>query len=117
MDKGIIAWLKNFYKRQLITEIWCAMNECNTVVELAKKVTIYDAIVNIKDGWDQLPASTIENCFKNCFNGMFDATPISNEDQTEPERSEPDEFDRWFADLLEVAWDEYLALLKIKKRK
>ena len=54
MDKGIITWLKNFYKRQLMTEIRCAMNECNTVVELAKKVTIYDSIVNVKDGWDQL---------------------------------------------------------------
>ena len=34
-----------------MTEIRSAMNECNSVLELAKKVTIYDAIVNVKDGW------------------------------------------------------------------
>ena len=114
LDKGIIAWLKNFYKRQLMTEIHPAMDECKTVIELAKKVTIYDAIVNIKDGWDQLPASTIQKCFKTCgiFNGMFDATPIPNEHQTdEMETHQPDEFDHWFAKLLEVPWDEYLALM------
>ena len=32
-----------------MTEIRCAMSECNTVVELAKKVTIYNGIVNVKD--------------------------------------------------------------------
>ena len=81
-----------------------------TVVELAKKVTIYDAIVNVQDGWGQLPPSTISKCFKTCgiFEGMFDAIPITNEDQTEEERV-PNEFDHWFADLLEVPWDEYLA--------
>ena len=42
---------------------------------------------------------------------MFDATPIPNEHQTEDPvvTQEPDEFDRWFADLLEVPRDEYLA--------
>ena len=65
----------------------------------------------MKDGWDQLPEATIMKCFKSCgiFNGMFDATPIPNEHQTAPERQDPDEFDRWFEDLLEVPWDEYLA--------
>ena len=78
LDKGIITWLKNFHKRQLMTEIWHAMNECNMVVELAKKVKIYDAIVNVKDGWNQLPVATIMKCFKSCgiCNGMFDATPF-----------------------------------------
>ena len=89
------------------------MDECNTVIELAKKVTIYDAIVNIKDGWDQLPASTIQKCYKTCgiLDGLFDATPIPNENQTEHQMEThiPDEFDCWFAELLEVPWDEYLA--------
>ena len=29
--------------------------------------------------------------------------------QKQIETTEPDDFDRWFADLLEVPWDEYLA--------
>ena len=62
-------------------------------------VTIYDAIVNMQDGW---------KCSKTCgiFDGMFDAIP--DEDQSEEERV-PDEFDCWFADLLEVPWGEYFA--------
>ena len=47
-----------------MTEIHHAMSDCDTVVELAKRVTIYDAIFNVKDGWDQLPSATIEKCFK-----------------------------------------------------
>ena len=113
LDRGIITWLKNFYKRQLITEICRAISDCNTVVELAKKVTIYDAIVNVKDGWVQLPSATNEKCFKSSgiFDGIFDATPISNEHRTEDQTVtyEPDEFNCWFADLLEVHLDEYLA--------
>ena len=80
------------------------MNECNTVVELARKVTIYNAIVNVKDGWDQLSKHTIESA-SSTFDGMFDATPITNEHQMEdsdPITQEPDK-------LLEVPWDEYLA--------
>ena len=50
LDKGIIARLKSFYKIQLMTEIRRAMSESSTVVELAKKVIIYDAIVNVTDG-------------------------------------------------------------------
>ena len=90
------------------------MSESSTVVELAKKVTIYDAIVNVTDGWGHLSLMTIIKCFKICciFDGMFDATPISNEDQTSTEDTSirvPDEFDHWFEDLLEVPWDENLA--------
>ena len=95
-----------------MTEIQHAMGECNTVVELAKKVTIHDAIVNVKDGWDQLPASTIMKCFKSCgiFDDMFDGIGNLNEDQNEEQtEQEPDDFDRWLADLLEVPWHEYLA--------
>ena len=33
---------------------------------------------------------------------MFDATPIPNEHQTAPERQDPDEFDCWLEELLEV---------------
>ena len=66
----------------------------------------------MKDGWEQLPVTTIMKCFKTCgiFDGMFDAVPISNDDQTEHQTPQkPDEFDHWFADLLEVPWEEYLA--------
>ena len=112
LDKGIIAWLKIFYKRQLMTGIRNAMRDSENVVDLAKKVTIYSTTVNMKAGWRQLPVTTIMKCFKTCgiFDGMFDAVPISNNDQTEHQTAhEPDEFDCWFADLLEVPWEECLA--------
>ena len=46
---------------------------------------------------------TITKCFKTCsiFDGMFDARPLSNEDQTSTEDTSiqvPDEFDHWFED-------------------
>ena len=86
------------------------MGECDKVVELAKKITIYDAIMNIKDAWNQLPSSNITNCSKSCsiFNGMLDGEPMPNESESDINR-EPDKFDHWFSDLLEVPWDEYLA--------
>ena len=50
LDMGIIAWLKSFYKKLLMTEIRCEMKESSSIVDLVKKVSIYDAIVNVKDG-------------------------------------------------------------------
>ena len=66
-----------------MTEIRRAMNDCNSVIELAKKVTIYNAIVNIKDGWNQFPATTIAKCFKSCgiFEGIFDTSADPSDDQ------------------------------------
>ena len=110
LNKGIIAWLKNFYKKQLMTEIRHAMDDCNSVIELAKKVTIYDAIVNIKNGWDQLLATTIKKCFKTCgiFDNIFDQPANAIYDLTQ-DQMEPDEFHHWFVELLGVPWEEYLA--------
>ena len=76
-----------------------------------RKIQFYNAIVNVKDGWDQLPASTITKCFKisGISDYMFDGIEILSEDQTEHQtQQEPDDFDCWFAYLLEVLQDEYL---------
>ena len=92
-----------------MTEIRHEMKENATIVDLVKKVTIYDAIVNVKDGWDQLEATAIIKCFCKCgiHVGMFqDEATTSDEDVS---FNLPDDYNRWFQDLLEVPWEEYLA--------
>lgn len=106
LDQGIIAWLKQRYKKLLLTHICEAMEECNDVTSLAKAVRIYDAIVNTKQAWDSLPIETIEKCFRRCGVTKDTNTPPST--PVEPP-SEPDDFAIQFEKLLEVPWDEYLA--------
>ena len=59
LDLGVIAWLKSEYKKLLMVDIRHAMKDCEDIVQFAKKVTIFDGIINTKDAWEKLPTETI----------------------------------------------------------
>ena len=88
-----------------------AMKDCEDIVQIANKVTIFDGIINTKDAWEKLPTETIVKCFPKAgiYEDMFDdVDPIDN-DCDKQTTNTGDAFDHWFAYLLEVPWDEYLA--------
>ena len=93
-----------------MTEIWCKMKDCNNIVTLTKKVSIYNAVINTKDAWKQLPTDTVVKCFRKAgiHHNMFDGKNEGDDDNTPVVAAEPDQFDQWFADFLEVPWEEYL---------
>ena len=91
-----------------MTTIRRAMKESKSIVELVKDVKIYQGIINTKEAWEKLPSETIVKCFKQCsiHTNMYDGCqPLDN--TSEVVDREPDEFDRWFADLLEVPWEDF----------
>ena len=62
-DAGIIQAVKMNYRKKLLRHILIKMDECSTASEIAKTVTILDAILWIKTLCDTLQASTIQKCF------------------------------------------------------
>lgn len=106
MDQGVIASLKAKYKRLMMTHICLRMKESTSVTDLAKKVRIYDAILRTKTAWDEVAPGTLVKCFARC--GYRPAAESQN--QPNDDTTEPDEFDIWFQNLLEVPWEEYLAV-------
>ena len=92
LDMGVIAWLKSYYKRLLMTQLR-AMKDSKDFVNWSK-VTIYAAVVNTKDSWKEMPAQTIVKCFKKC--GIHSHIFENNSNQTDetPVIRESDEFDR-----------------------
>ena len=65
-DAGVIQAVKMNYRKKLLRHILIKMDECSTSSEIAKTVTILDAIIWIKTVWDTLQASTIQKCFGKC---------------------------------------------------
>lgn len=105
MDAGVIAWLKKRYTRLFLTDLVEAMSEAADVTALAKAITIWDAIINVKLAWDCLPSDCIENCFRRCGVTKDPVTPPTS---PTPEDS-TDEEEACFNQLAEVPLDEYLA--------
>lgn len=106
MDAGVIAWVKNRYKRLMMTHIVEVMDQASDVTSLAKKITIWDAVVYLKSAWDQIQSETIAKCFRKC--GIASdpmCTPPSSGEEIEDTNS----YDERFKDILEVPWQEYLA--------
>ena len=108
LDRGVIAWVKSYYKRLLMSTLQRAMKDSRDIVDLVKNVKIYPAVVNTIAVWDKLPSETIVKCFNRCGTvpGFKDS---QDQEPTIEQNHEIDDFDRWFGELLEVPWDEYLA--------
>ena len=45
------------------------MNDATTSSQLAKNVTILDAILWAKQAWDTVPPGTIQKCYRKCWFG------------------------------------------------
>ena len=100
LDAGIIQMTKTHYRKLMMREIRLAMEECDTVSDVAKKVTVLDAIVNLSIAWNKVPAESIKKCFHKCGFPNLDVTP---EAEVQPE----DDTDL-FQDILEVPWQEFV---------
>lgn len=64
LDQGIIRAMKERYKRRLLRSLLSKIDECATVTQLCKQITLLDGIYWIADAWNETSASTIVKCFK-----------------------------------------------------
>ena len=106
LDQGIIASLKARYKRLMMLELVSSMSDADSMTELAKKVTIFDAILNTKLAWDGVSTEGIVKCWKKA--GFKENTDETQRDLTNQPTHEP--LPSTISDVLEVSWEEYLAL-------
>ena len=65
-DAGIIQNLKQLYRKRMMQSILMNMEDCKTATELAKKITVLDAILWLRYAWDMVSDTTIHKCFNKC---------------------------------------------------
>ena len=64
MDQGVIKAVKTRYKKLLLTSLLQKLEDCETVTELVKKVTVLDAVNWVCKAWNDLPPTTIQKYFR-----------------------------------------------------
>ena len=64
-DAGIIQAVKLQYHKTPLQNCLC-LREVESASSLAKKVTIFDAIMRLRHAWSLLLETTIQNCFAHC---------------------------------------------------
>ena len=110
MDQGVIANLKAKFKKIMMNSSRSQVHSVKDVTEMAKGITIFDAICNTNLALHAVDPSTIVKCFNR--SGVYDFktedTPQKLPDHTENLDDDP-EFASYFQDLLNMPWEEYLA--------
>ena len=105
MDQGVIANFKKKYTKRMSNMARIAAQSVKDVTEFVKNIFIFDAAMHAVIAWNGVTPETIKNCFQK--SGVYDFTSV------EPVNDDEDgdkEFTRYFQELLDVPWDEYLAM-------
>lgn len=68
LDLGIIRAFKARYKKMMLSHLISNMENCITVTELTKQISVLDAINWINKSWNDTNSSTVVKCFHDaCF--------------------------------------------------
>ena len=68
------------YRKLLLRHVLFHMNEASCASDLAKSVNVFDAIMWLKNAWDNVKRTTIQKCFAKC--GFTKAVFADPEDDT-----------------------------------
>lgn len=63
LDQGIIQNFKTIYRKYFLKSVIASTMVCNSATEIAKSISILDAIHMIKRAVDEIKQSTVMNCF------------------------------------------------------
>lgn len=66
LDQGVIRSFKVNYRKKLMHSLVAKMDSATSVHELAKSVTVADAVSWAKSAWKEVKPETIKKCFINC---------------------------------------------------
>lgn len=101
LDAGIISTLKALYRKRLLRHLCAEMDEANTATELAKSVTMLDAIRWVDLAWTGVKPTSISKCFAHC--GIAVAQSCSQDEEPLPALEGP------YHELLDGAkWEEFV---------
>ena len=108
MDQGVIATLKKKYAKRVLNAARIKAKSTQNVQEIVKGIKIFDAILHAKIAWESITPETIIKCFQH--SGIQESyetpptTPVENIDDNDAN------FGEYFQSLLDIPWDEYLAM-------
>lgn len=80
LDGGIIKAFKGYYRKLMVKQLLAIVNSGKTIEP--NSITLLIAIHMIRDAWNEIKVSTIENCFKKCGfdkNGVEDECEVDHE--------------------------------------
>ena len=66
LDQGIIKTLKTHYHKRVRNDARIAISDVSDINEFAKKINIFDAILNTKLAWDAVSPDTVTKCSEKC---------------------------------------------------
>ncbi len=100
-DGGIIQAVKSNYRRRFLRHLLLQMNDTASASDLAKEVSVLDAMMWLKLAWDGVTDITIQKCFAHCgFN-----VSIPNPDPEESDTTDESDFQTV---LNGVKWTDYV---------
>ena len=70
LDLGVIMNFKVYYRKLLMQFVLARIEECSSATEVAKSVTILQAIRWIAQAWDSVNPEVVQKCFRNA--GILD---------------------------------------------
>ena len=66
LDQGVIRSLKGQYQKRVRNEARTMIKEVSDFNEFAKRINIFEAIINTKLAWDMVAPKTVTKCFVKC---------------------------------------------------
>ncbi|KAE9528589.1 hypothetical protein AGLY_012164 [Aphis glycines] len=63
MDQGVIYTFKSYYRKLLLQSLLCKMDNCSSAHQLAKSISVLDAVNWIALACDNVKAECVQNCF------------------------------------------------------
>ncbi|KAL4126214.1 hypothetical protein QTP88_010440 [Uroleucon formosanum] len=63
MDQGVIYTFKSYYRKFLLQSLLCKMDNCSSAHQLAKSISVLDAVNWIALACDNVKAECVQNCF------------------------------------------------------
>lgn len=63
LDQGIIRTFKSIYRKNMIRSLLSQMDECDSVQDLCRRITVLDAINWVTKSWNLVKTETIVKCF------------------------------------------------------
>ncbi|KAL4132599.1 hypothetical protein QTP88_009723 [Uroleucon formosanum] len=63
MDQGVIYTFKSYYRKFLLQSLLCKIDNCSSAHQLAKSISVLDAVNWIALACDNVKAECVQNCF------------------------------------------------------
>lgn len=94
-DQGIIRTAKAYFRKEMARSVLRQIDEGNRAgaADIAKKISLLDAILMLRDAWADVEASTIRNCWRKgglVMSPEEEPTPVDP-----PAEISTDQFEQW----------------------